>query len=317
MREGLFIKKNKERWEAIKNATEADADQLARNFVQLVDDLSYAKTYYPGSRVTQYLNSIASSIYLGIYQNRKERKGLFVNFWKYEVPATVYKHRRIIVFSFLSFVLFYLIGFFSAHQDPGFVRQVLGNEYVEMTERNIAAGNPFGVYQSGSPLFNWIGITLNNVIVAFMYFVKGILFGVFSVMSMLKESMRIGSFHEMFFSRGYGFAFVLAVMIHGMLELPAIVFASAAGVIMGTSYLFPGTSTRLHAFRTGVKDGAKIVIGIVPILIMAGFFEGFVTRHYKMPVFLNASLLFVLLLFMCWYFIYYPAALQKRRTDAN
>ena len=78
---------------------------MARDFVQLVDDLSYAKTFYPSSRVTRYINALASKIYLGIYQNRKEESNRLVRFWKYDVPLTVYKHWRIMLFSFFIFCL--------------------------------------------------------------------------------------------------------------------------------------------------------------------------------------------------------------------
>src|SRR5829696_3299532 len=291
LREGLFIRKNKSRWEKIQQGGAADADEMAKDFVQLVDDLSYAKTYYPTSRVTKYINSLASTIYLGIYQNRKEEGNRLMRFWKYDVPLTVYKHRRIILFSFFIFFLFYTVGFFTAKHDPTFIRDVFGHSYVNETEKNIAEGNPFGIYQGGDSFFMSVGIMINNIIVSFMYFGKGILLGIFSLKELGKESMRVGVFNYMFFAKGYGLDFVLAVMIHGLLELTAIVMACGAGAIMGTSYLFPGTQSRLTAFKDGVKDGVKIVVGLIPILAVAAFYEGFVTRYYKMPIALNLLML--------------------------
>jgi uncharacterized membrane protein SpoIIM required for sporulation len=280
--------------------------------VQLVDDLSYAKTYYPTSRATKYINALASKIYLGIYQNRKEESNRLLRFWKYDVPLTVYKHRRIMLFSFFIFFLFYTVGFFTAKHDPGFIREVFGNSYVDETEKNIAEENPFGIYQSGDSFFLWIGIMINNIIVSFMYFGKGIVLGILSLKELGKESMRVGVFNYMFFEKGYGTDFVLAVMIHGLLELTAIVMACGAGAVMGTSYLFPGTRSRLDAFKEGVKDGVKIVVGLVPVLMLAAFYEGFVTRYYKMPVVLNIFLLLSSAAFVIYYFIIYPVKLKRR-----
>ncbi len=48
-----------------------DPDEMAADFTQLVDDLAYAKTFYPPGKVTNYINSQASRIYLDIYKNRK------------------------------------------------------------------------------------------------------------------------------------------------------------------------------------------------------------------------------------------------------
>ena len=285
--------------------------------MRLVDDLSYAKTFYPGSRVTKYVNALATKIYLGIYQNRKEESNLLLNFWKVGVPLAVYKHRRIMLFSFFIFFLFYIIGFFTAKEDASFIRDVFGNYYVDKTERNIAEGNPFGIYQGDNPFYMWIGIMINNIIVSFTYFGKGIVLGFFSLESLAKESMRVGVFHYMFAAKGYAVDFVFAVMIHGLLELSAIIIACGAGVVMGLSYLFPGTKSRLTAFKEGVKDGTKIIVGLIPVLVLAAFFEGFITRHYKMPVVINAVLLLSCAALLLYYFLIYPIRLVRRRKEQH
>lgn len=285
---------------------------MAKDFIQLIDDLAYAKTFYPASKVTRYVNALASRIYLGIYQNRKEESNRLTAFWQYDVPLAMAKHRKILLFTTFLFLLFYTVGFFSSMHDPVLVREIMGDAYVNTTEQNIEQGNPFGIYQSGNSFFMWIGITINNILFSFISFVKGIVAGVLSVYALIKTAMEVGAFHYMFYAKGHGIDFILAVMLHGLLELAAIVITCAAGVIMGTSYLFPGTTSRLTAFRNGVKDGVKIVIGLMPVFMIAAFYEGFVTRHYKMPLALNVLLLLPSALFIVWYFIIYPARLYKR-----
>lgn len=285
--------------------------------MNLVDDLSYAKTFYPTSRATRYINALATKIYLGIYQNRKEESNRLVNFWKYDVPLTVYKHWRIMLFCFLVFFLFYTVGFFTAREEPDFIRQVFGNSYVAETEENIRKGNPFGIYQGGNEFFMWIFIMINNIIVSFVAFGKGLVLGIFSLQTLGRESMRVGVFHYMFFDKGYGFDFILAVMIHGLLELTAIVIACAAGVVMGISYLFPGTRSRLTAFKEGTKDGVKIVVGLMPVFIVAAFYEGFVTRHYKMPLLINLLILLSSAAFIVFYFMVYPYRLKQKERRAH
>lgn len=300
----------------MQNDTATSADEVARDFTQLVDDLAYAKTFYPTSKVTQYINALASRIYLSIYQNRREESNRLVTFWKYDVPLTVRKHHLTILFAFCIFVLFFAVGFFSSVQDESFVREVLGEGYVAMTEQNIEEGNPFGVYQNGNSFLMWLGIMINNIIVSFMYFAKGIFFGILSITSLAKESIRIGAFEQMFFEKGLGGQAVVTVLIHGLLELTAIIMASAAGVVMGKSVLFPGTYGRLQALREGTKDGVKMVIGLMPVFMTAAFFEGFVTRHYKMPLFFSLGLLLVSGFFVIWYFVVYPIKLQKKVAAA-
>lgn len=320
MREGLFIKKNKDRWERVQQQTAGDADEMARDFVQLVDDLAYAKTFYPTSRVTHYINSLAAKIYLSIYKNRKEESNRLLNFWRYDVPLTVKKHRTLIGVALVIFLLFFSIGFFSALHEPGFVREVLGDNYVNMTEENIEKGNPFGVYQDANSFVMFIRIMVNNILVSFTYFFRGIALGVPSLVSLGKEGIRLGAFEHMFYAKGLGGQAVTTVLIHGLLELTAIIIACGAGLVMGTSFLFPGTKRRMQAFREGTKDGVKMVIGLIPVFAMAAFYEGFVTRYYKMPLPLNLFLLLSSAVFIVWYFIIYPSRLtqaSKQTKEAN
>jgi uncharacterized membrane protein SpoIIM required for sporulation len=315
LREGLFIKKNKDRWEKVQQEEAQGADEMATDFVKLVDDLAYAKTFYPTSRATRYINSLASRIYLKIYRNRREESNRLVKFWRYDVPLTVKKHHTIILIAFVIFALFFSVGFFSASHEPGFVREVLGDNYVNMTEDNIEKGNPFGVYQDPNSFVMFLRIMVNNILVSFIYFFRGIVLGIPSLVSLGKESIRLGAFEHMFYAKGLAGKAVTTVLIHGMLELTAIIIACAAGVVMGTSFLFPGTRRRIDAFREGTKDGIKMIIGLVPVFVIAALFEGFVTRYYKMPLPLNLALLFSSVVFIAWYFIIYPARLSASAQE--
>jgi len=314
LREGLFIKKNKDRWERVEQTPTTNPDEMATDFIQLVDDLAYAKTFYPTSKVTRYINKLASRIYLGIYQNRKERSNRLSQFFKHDVPETMSRHLWVMLFSLCVFLLFFAVGFFSSIHDDTFVRQVLGDDYVNMTERNIEEGNPFNVYADSNPFFMFVRIMINNIMVSFSYFFKGILFGVPSIVMLAKESIRLGAFEHMFYIKGLGGKAVVTVLLHGLLELTAIIITCGAGVVMGKGFLFAGTQKRLDSLRQAAKDGIKIVVGLVPIFIVAAFIEGFITRYYKMPLFMSLSILFVCGLFIIWYFILYPIKLRQVRT---
>ncbi|KYP15027.1 stage II sporulation protein M [Flavihumibacter sp. CACIAM 22H1] len=312
MREGKFLQNNIGKWKAIQEDRAASPDELANQFTELVNDLGYSKTFYPQSQVTNYLNGLASSKYLAIYQNKKEDRSRVRQFWVEELPLVIYRHHRSLLYSFIVFFLFALIAAFSTAQDQEFVRGVLGDGYVEMTEENIAKGDPFGVYKQDNQLMMFLQIALNNIQVAFNMFVSGFFAGFGTIYMLFKNGVMLGSFQYFFFAKGLGWESVLVIWIHGALEISAIVIAGAAGLAIGRSMLFPGTYTRLQSLRAGAKDGVKIMIGLVPVFITAAFFEGFITRYTSMPVWLSSSILLASFAFIGWYFIYYPIQLTKK-----
>jgi hypothetical protein len=102
------------------------------------------------------------------------------------------------------------------------------------------------------------------------------------------------------------------VLIHGTLELWSIIVSCSAGVILGMGFLFPGTLKRMESLKRAAKDGVKITIGVLPVFIVAAFFEGFVTRYYKMHWLFSSLILFTSATFIIWYFIVYPIRLEKK-----
>jgi len=179
MREVAFIKQNKEKWSsfesAIFNDDFKDPDELASQYIHLINDLSYAQTYYPKSKVIVYLNQLAAKAFQKIYKTKRQDTNRIVEFWKTEVPLIIYQYRKYVYIAFLVFSLFTAIGAMSAANDGQFVRSILGDEYVNMTLENIEAGNPVAVYKTGSNWGSFIGITINNLRIGIVSFVLGIL----------------------------------------------------------------------------------------------------------------------------------------------
>jgi uncharacterized membrane protein SpoIIM required for sporulation len=312
VREGQFIQQNIEKWKTYQYEPTSDPDEMAQRFTELVNDLGYSRTFYPHSKVTEYLNRLASGIYLGIYRNKKEESSRIVRFWKTELPLIVRKHHRELLYSLVIFLVFALMAVFSASHDQHFVRGVLGDRYVEMTEENIAKGDPFGVYKSQNALSMFLWIAVHNIQVAFLIFVSGILACIGTVWFLFKNGVMLGSFQYYFFAKGLGWKSVLVIWIHGTLEIASFIIAGAAGILLGKSWLFPGTYKRLTSLKQGAKEGVQLMIGLVPVFIIAAFLEGFVTRYSGMPVWLSLFILAVSLSLIIWYFIIYPIRQSRK-----
>jgi uncharacterized membrane protein SpoIIM required for sporulation len=312
MREPLFVKQNAKKWEYFEQSAANDPDELADNFIQITDDLAYAKTFYPKSKTTAYLNGLASKFHQSIYKNKSEKGNRFISFWQFELPILFKTYQKQIMYSFIFFIVFCLMGALSAKYDDNFVRLIMGDAYIDQTNANIAKGDPFGVYKSQGEVLMFFGIAANNIYVSLQTFAAGIIFSVGSVYFLLRNGLMLGAFQYYFFSKGLGMKSVLVIWIHGTLEISAIVIAGAAGLVLGNSFLFPKTFTRMVSLKKGAADGMKIAVGLVPIFIIAAFFESFVTRHTEMPVWLSSAILIGSLIFLVWYVVIYPNKIYKK-----
>lgn len=312
MREAVFLRQNEARWKQYETSAPTSPDELAARFVTLTDDLAYAQTFYPNSPTTRYLNDLTAKQHQALYKNKAEHTGRFKQFWARELPLLVARHHTTLAWSLLLFTVFTLIGALSAAYDDSFVRVVLGDAYVNKTLENIDKGDPMAVYKSTSEAPMFLFITLNNIYVSLVAYALGATLGLGTVWALFRNGVMLGSFQYFFYQKGVLLPSLLTIWIHGTLEISAIILAGGAGFVMARGMLFPGTYSRAVAFRQAARDGLKLAIGLVPIFIVAGFLEGFVTRHTEMPMALSLSIIGLSASFIFWYFILYPRHLSRR-----
>ena len=312
MRESVFVRQNADKWKQYETDKAQDPDVLSERFVELTDDLSYARTFYPTNPVTRYLNSLTAQFHSKIYQNKREKRSRFVQFWKYELPFLFWHSHRQLLYAFIMFSIGVLLGAVSAAHDDTFVRLILGDSYVNMTLENMEKGDPLAVYKSAGQVEMFLGITINNIRVSFVAFALGAAFSVGTFWVLFSNGVMLGAFQYFFYQKGFLLTSVLTIWIHGTLEISAIVIAGCAGLVMGNSLIFPKTHTRLHSFQQGAKQGIKIVIGLVPIFMTAGFLESFVTRLPLHPI-ASSIIIGVSAVFIVWYFVIYPIRLHAEQ----
>jgi len=319
MRETSFIKQNKEKWkefEKILSHKGRDPDKLNDLFVQITDDLSYSRTFYPNRSVRVYLNNLAQQIFYSIYKSKKSRLGKLFSFWTNELPQLVYESRKEFRLAFILFMTAMAIGALSSAMDPEFPRAILGDAYVDMTIENIESGDPMAVYKEKGAFGMSMGITANNLFVAFLTFLLGALFAVGSMAILISNGIMVGAFQYFFYEQGLLKESFLTIWTHGTLEISAIIIAGAAGLTMGRGLVFPGTLSRLQSFQISARRGLKIMIGIAPVIILAGFIEGYLTRYTGTPDLVRGLFILLCLSFILFYYVWYPRSLAKKGFSA-
>lgn len=318
MQETGFIDQNKDKWrevESLLSSAQRDPNRVTDLFVQASDDLSYARTNYPNRSVRVYLNGLAQQIYQRIYAKRTNKRGAFVAFWQDELPKVLWMYRRYLLYSLLAFLLGLGIGVLSGVYYPDFARVMLGDQYVAMTEANIAEGDPMAVYKSARPIEMFATIAINNIRVSFMVFVFGITFGVVTYYMLVYNGIVLGAFIYFFIQRMLFKEAFLAVMLHGTLELSMIVLAGSAGLILSKGMVFPGTYRRSEALIFTARAAMKVMIAVCVFLVVAAFIESFVTRITTLEGVANGKmimdvvrtvLIFLSFVLVIGYFVWYP-----------
>lgn len=317
MREVAFLRKNADKWkefEELLNAQkESDPDQLADLYVELNADLAYAQANYPNTKTEEYLNQLSVAVHDEIYQSKKEDRRRLITFWTNELPLLFAIKQKELLYSFIVFTLAIGIGILSSANDPSFVRFIMGDAYVNMTISNIDQGDPLAVYKKAGEMDMFFAITVNNIRVSFYAFVSGLLTSIGVGIVLLNNGVMVGAFLHFFAKYGLMGEALRVIFIHGTLELSAIVIAGAAGFVVGNGFLFPGTYSRKTSFIKAGKQGLKMIVGLVPVFIAAGFLESFVTRYTQMPLWLSLIIILGSLAFILYYFVYLPHTLKSEK----
>src|SRR5690606_9696997 len=312
---------NKDKWlkfeNVLRNNIQMNPDELSALYIEVTDHLSYARTFYPNSNTLKYLNGLSVLAHQKIYKTKRESRTRFITFYTKEFPLFFSQYHQQLLIVFVVFMLFSIVGAYSAATDGNFVRLILVDGYVNMTLANIEKGDPMAVYKEMGALNMFLGITINNITVALYAFVYGLFLSLGTIFIIMRNAIMLGSFQYFFYEKGLLWESARTIWIHGTIEISVIIIAASAGLVLGNSILFPGTYTRVQSFVRGAKDGLKIMLSTVPFFIIAGFLEGFVTRHTEMPDWLALLIIGSSLFLIVYYYILYPLKLKRRKDVMN
>lgn len=310
MTETQFIAKNKVYWEeleALLNREATDPDKLSELFVKVSSDLSYARTYYPNRSVRLYLNNLTQRVFDSLRTKEDKFKlSHITDFFKHSLPQEIYNSRNALLTSFFVFAVAMCIGVISSKYHPDFVEHILGHEYVQMTEENIAKGDPMAVYKDERKVDMLFGITTNNIRVALLTFVFGILGSIGSIIILLSNGIMVGAFQYYFVTKGLFWESFLTIWIHGTIEISAIIIAGGAGIVIGNGLLFPKTYHRSTSMQIAAMRALRIILGVIPLFVIAGILESFVTRQTELPTIVKVAIIGLSALLIITMWIAYP-----------
>ncbi|MED1852406.1 stage II sporulation protein M [Brevibacillus borstelensis] len=250
-----------------------EIDRLTLLYKKASAHLAYIRTYHPNDEVTRYLNQLVARAHNIAYQQQSSSLGQLSRFFWVHLFSLVHKRIWFIGLAGLLFAIGGISGFAAVMVDPL-------NLYYVLPEGMAAQIDPSRLGEGhdaiNSPLMS-TAIMLNNIKVAFLAFISGITLGVFPVYLLLFNGLLVGALAAVYSQADSSYAFWAYILPHGVIELTAIFIAGGAGLHMGYRLLVPGIYHRKFQFLQAAKESAQLLLGTMPLFVIAGIIEGYIT----------------------------------------
>jgi uncharacterized membrane protein SpoIIM required for sporulation len=250
-----------------------ELQELGRLYRQIAADLATVREDAGSVRFAAYLNQLLARAHNTIYSaHRPASSGLWY-FFRTTFPQTFRENAAYCLVALLLFSGGGIVGAALTVRDPDFKLKLLGSEMVDTIDRHeMWTHSIVGVKPLASSR-----IMTNNMGVAFMTFAAGITGGLGTIYLMVFNGLLIGVIGTACGMAGMSLPLWSFVAPHGALELPAIFIAGGAGLRLGQGLLFPGFLPRRHSLALAGREAVKLVLGCIPILIIAGIVEAFIS----------------------------------------
>jgi len=257
----------------LRSLTRQELQELGLLYRQAAADLSAVREDPTGRHYTRSLNLLLSRAHNTIYAGEKSNLMGVVEFFRSTYPRIFRRNLRLIGLAALLTLAGGLAGLLLTVTHPEFMRLVLGPQIIAKIEQHqmwtdsVVAIKPVAA----------TGIMTNNITVTILTFVYGLTAGVLTVFLLVFNGLNIGTVAAACWMNGMSLRLWSFVAPHGVLELPAIFIAGGAGLRLAQGMLFPGVLPRKDALAQAGAEAVRLFAGTVPVLVVAGCLEGFVS----------------------------------------
>lgn len=307
----LWLEKRKSHWSRLEQLLEqggngkldrlsrAELRELGLLYRQTAADLAAIREDASSVNFARYLNQLLARAHNTIYSGRKSSPSAVLEFFRTAYPRIFRENFNYCLAAFVLFVLGSGVGLLLTLQDPDFQLKVLGPQMVETIQKremwthSIVSIKPVAAS----------GIMTNNMSVGFTTFALGITAGLGTIYMMLMNGLLLGVIGAACALAGMSLKLWSFVAPHGVLELPAIFIAGGAGLRIAHGLLFPGTLPRRDSLVRAGSEAVKLLLGTIPMLIVAGVIEAFVSPTglaVPLKFALAAGLFALLVVYLTW-----------------
>lgn len=248
-----------------------DLERFGVLYRHAASDLAIAARDFPDDQVTTYLNGLCSRAHPLLYRGRAASAVDVVGFYTRDLPRLWRASSRYVLSSLLLLLVGFIAGWLAVRLRPDLAPSLVPSSlFDEMARGKVGAQ----VDDRGAIA---VGIFVNNIKVALICFVGGIVIGLPTVLILVSNGWVLGTLAAAIHEGGYDYAFWSLILPHGVMELSVIVFAGASGLMVGDAILRPGLLRRGDALSEAGVRSLKFALGVASLLPICGLIEAFIS----------------------------------------
>lgn len=271
------------------------ARRFSKLYRQVSADLIRARTELVDASIQDYLNDLVARAYQHVYAGTVGSGARVWSFFALDFPRLVRSEWRVVALSAALFLAGAVVGAGGMALDPSAAAVLIPEQHQATTpaERVADEERGSGHGSSDAAAFSSFLFT-HNIQVSFLVFALGLTFGVGTAALMFYNGVPLGALAFQYHAAGHGLFFWAWILPHGIPEITEIVVAGAAGLILARGLVRPGRRSRRDALVREARTAARLVVGGMPVLVLAGLIEGTISQLHAPVMPYWAKLVFAL-----------------------
>ncbi len=282
-----FIQRQKNSWRRLEELTdltrgnaealsEAELHEFGRLYQIASSDLALAQRDFPGQQVTHYLNQLVGRAHALLYREEPLRRQQLLDFYRLTFPRL---YRQLLPYTIASTALFLLpaiIAFLVVWNQPDAIYLILGGR-IEQVVETVEEGELWTEIAPSVRAAASTAILTNNIGVMFISFAGALTGGLLTLYVMIFNGLNIGALFGLLQAHGMSAGLAEFVVAHGFIELSVIFLAGGCGFYIADGLLRPGLFSRGAALHRRSRVALQLILGCMPLLVVAGLIEGFIS----------------------------------------
>ncbi|MBF0227535.1 MAG: stage II sporulation protein M [Desulfobacterales bacterium] len=249
-------------------------------------DLARMNSFSANQKIRQYLEALVSRTYSEIHDLRSKKNNVIqlIKLFFILFPVIFRKNIKAFYFSCFAFIIGIIIGgvAISIDDDTRSLFMPFGHHENDPSKRveneeseTIDNLDDFKARFSAK-------LIANNIRVSIFTMILGISFGIGTFIYIFYNGTVIGAVGLDYIRAGETKFLFGWLLPHGSIEIPSLLIAGQAGLIIGSALIGWGTPVSFkNRFRSILKDLLILITGVAFFLVWAGFIESYFSQYHE------------------------------------